>query len=160
MKTMVVGLGNILRRDEGIGVFLLEELKRDNYFKKFKDMEFIDGGTASFDAMSTASAGDRMIIIDAVKSGGETGTVYVMKPGDLREENMVDVHQAGLSQTFKWLEMEGKLPDVSILGVEVDDTSWSEGLSEGMMERLPLLKKKISDKINSIMKEELQVAGA
>ncbi|MFH2084364.1 MAG: hydrogenase maturation protease, partial [Candidatus Omnitrophota bacterium] len=111
MKTMVVGLGNILRRDEGIGVFLLEELKRDNDFKKFKDMEFIDGGTASFDAMSTASAGDRMIIIDAVKSGGETGTVYVMKPGDLREENMVDVHQAGLSQTFKWLEMEGKLPD-------------------------------------------------
>ena len=158
MKTVVVGLGNILRRDEGIGVFLLEELKKDKEFGKFADLEFIDGGTASFDAMSAAASGDRLIIIDAVKSGGETGKVYSLKPGDLREENMIDVHQAGLRQTFKWLEMEGKLPDVSILGVEVKDTSWSEGLSEKMRARLPLLKEKIAGKIISILKKESKAA--
>jgi len=154
MKTVVVGFGNVLRRDEGIGVLLQEELKKDKEIKKFEDIEFIDGGTNSFDAMADISSLDRLIVIDAVKSGDVAGTVHFLTPGDLKEEVMIDVHQQGLCQTFKWLAMAGRLPGVSILGVEIDDTSWSEGLSEKMRERYPLIKKKIADKIISILKEE------
>jgi len=149
--TAVVGLGNILRRDEGVGVFLLEEIRKDKYLEKFADLEFIDGGTASFDAMSNIVSGDRLIVIDAVKSGGAPGDVHFLKPGDLSEDGMIDVHQAGLCRSLKWLELEGRLPDVSILGIEIDDISWSEGLSAGLSGKVPRIKEKVVSEIIRIM---------
>ncbi|MFH1352308.1 MAG: hydrogenase maturation protease [bacterium] len=159
MITAVVGLGNILRRDEGIGVFLLKEIRKNKELKKFGNIEFIDGGTASFDAMSNITAGDRLIVMDAVKSGGEPGDVHFLKPGDLSEDGMIDVHQAGLCRSLKWLEMEGRLPDVSILGIEIDDISWSEGLSDGLLGKVPRIKEKVISEIIRIMNGEKSVTA-
>lgn len=142
-KIIILGLGNILRKDEGVGVALLEQLKKDERLKEIPGMEFIDGGTASYEALSEIKQDDCLIVIDAVKSGGQAGTMRIMKPGDLQEEMMVDVHQSSLQQTFKWLEMQGKLPEVSIMAVEVEDTSWGEGISEQLKKDLPEIISKI-----------------
>ncbi|MFH1957814.1 MAG: hydrogenase maturation protease [bacterium] len=142
-KIIILGLGNILKKDEGIGVALLEQLRKDERLKGIPGMEFIDGGTASYDALAEIKKDDCLIVIDAVKAGGPAGTVRAMKPGDLQEDMMIDVHQSGLQQTFKWLEMQGKLPETSIMAVEVDDTSWGEGISENLKKELPEIISKI-----------------
>ena len=62
---------------------------------------------------------------------------------------MIDVHQINLCQSFKWLEMERRMPDVNIFGIEVSDTSWGEELSSQIKEKLPEIKEKIVNKINA-----------
>lgn len=150
MKTVVLGLGNILKRDEGIGIVLLKEMEKEAEFREYP-MEFIDGGTASFEALYKVQAGDLLIVLDAVKQGkAPPGTLYVLKPEDLSSSPMIDTHQSNLIQTLNWLKLERRLPEVIIFAVEISDTSWAEGLSRELNRKLKSVKEKL---IKEIMRE-------
>ncbi|MBU2567999.1 MAG: hydrogenase maturation protease, partial [Elusimicrobia bacterium] len=80
-KIAVVGFGNILMGDEGVGVYIIEELQK-NYspLATRNPLEFIDGGTAAVDVLLSLKDVDKLIIIDAVKNGGIPGDIYKFHP--------------------------------------------------------------------------------
>ena len=79
-KQCVIGIGNILLRDDGIGVHLINELQTENF--KY-DVDLIDGGTSTFDLLGYFLDNEKIIVVDSLKGGHEPGTIYRITPEEL-----------------------------------------------------------------------------
>jgi hydrogenase maturation protease len=71
-RTLVLGLGNILMRDEGVGVRVVERLLEDCEFPP--EVEVLDGGTLGLGLLPWVEEADRLLVIDAVDMGLEPGS--------------------------------------------------------------------------------------
>ncbi len=69
---MIVGVGNILLKDEGIGVHVVRALQEMSLASPKGEVEVVDGGTSP-SAFDTAEGADKLIIVDAARGGGEPG---------------------------------------------------------------------------------------
>src|SRR4030042_222600 len=79
---VVIGIGNLLLKDEGIGIHALKALQESGLPP---EVRLIDGGTSP-DLIAYTQAGDKLIIIDAARAGGQAGSIYRFRPEDLAEE--------------------------------------------------------------------------
>jgi hydrogenase maturation protease len=141
-RVAVVGIGNILLRDEGIGVHIARLLRETTPIGKIS-LEVIDGGTSP-EVFFFVEGVDKLILIDAVKGGGSPGSVYLFHPEDIvpEEKYAISAHEMDLMYNLKMMELSGVKPkEVVIIGVEPKD------ISEGME-----LSPELSDKIPQIMK--------
>ena len=77
MSVLVLGVGNILLSDEGVGVRLVEALQQKYHFPD--DVELVDGGTAGMELLEFLANKQHVVIIDAVLTGGEAGAIIVLK---------------------------------------------------------------------------------
>ncbi len=80
-RIIILGVGNILLTDEGVGVRVVEEMRRRYYFPE--NVRLVDGGTQGLWLMPTIQEADHLIVIDAVLGGGEPGTLYRLERADL-----------------------------------------------------------------------------
>jgi hydrogenase maturation protease len=79
---LILGVGNILLGDEGVGVRVIEAMQEIDLPDT---VELIDGGTASIDILEFLKNREKVIVIDAVQGGGgEPGTLYRFTPGDIK----------------------------------------------------------------------------
>jgi len=125
LKVAIVGIGNVLLKDEGIGVYLAQQLQKMTPPEGI-DMEVIDGGTFP-DILLTLKGVDKLIIIDAAKGGGEPGTVYRFHPKDVSKgtQGIISLHQMGLPQTIKLMEHWGIKPHKTVIfGIEPKEIDW------------------------------------
>lgn len=136
MKTLVLGLGNLLLGDEGVGVHaaraLLEEGCPDG-------TTILDVGTAILDAIPAIEVADRIIVVDAVKADGEPGSVYKMPLSDfMRAPVIASMHGFDLSRV---LALAGRIepPEVVVIGVEPAVIDWSMELSPRVAASFPFV---------------------
>ncbi len=126
---LVLGVGNILLSDEGVGVRVVEAMEG----RELPDnVELFDGGTASVDLLGSLANRDKVIIIDAVKGGSEPGTLYRFAPDDItnQRQSLTSLHQVGLLETLTIARYLGCAPrEVIILGIEPNKASWGLELS-------------------------------
>lgn len=146
-KVVIVGFGNILLQDEGIGVHIAQQLQG---YDLPKNIEVIDGGTASLDVLSSLNEMRKLIIVDAVKSKGKPATIYRFCPGDLahtKDTESLSLHQIDVIEALRITARTSKLPDeIVIIGIEPKDVEWGTDLS-------PEVKDKIPDIIDLILEE-------
>lgn len=129
-NTVVMGAGNLLMSDDGVGVHVVQVLRTRKELPG--DVKLLDAGTAALDVLPLLEGVERLIIIDAVRGGGSPGTVYRFSPNDVSEEpsRKLSLHQMSLIQALRTTEMLGsRLPEVVILGVEPRVISPGIGLS-------------------------------
>ena len=72
-KIMVVGIGNLLMQDDGVGVHAIRQLEE---LGLPEEIGLIDGGTHSYDLVDIFCEANKLIIVDAMQAGGEPGTIY------------------------------------------------------------------------------------
>jgi hydrogenase maturation protease len=118
MSILVLGVGNILLSDEGIGVRVVEELERRYQFSD--NVEVVDGGTAGMELLGTVASRDHVIIVDAVKTGDPAGTSVVLRnknvPAFFREK--ISPHQLGISDLLAALSLTDEQPKgLSLIGM-------------------------------------------
>lgn len=133
---VIVGMGNILLRDEGIGSHISHALKGASLPC---DVEIIDGGT-SLDVLPPFANADKLIIIDAVSGGGEPGTIYRFKPKDiaLESEFILSAHDIGLLESLRMMEVSDiGAGEIVIIGVEPKEMGWGLELSPQLQEKVP-----------------------
>ena len=126
---LLLGVGNILLSDEGVGVRVVEAMKE---IKLPDNVELLDGGTGAFDLLDVMADRDKVIIIDAVKGGGEPGAVYRFSPDDTKAEVkfLTSVHQISLLDTLSMARITGCSPrDIVIFGIEPREVDWGLELS-------------------------------
>lgn len=129
-RTAVMGAGNLLMSDDGVGVHVVQVLRTRKGLPG--DVKLIDAGTAALDVLPLLDGIDRLIIVDAVKGGGAPGTVYQFSPDDISEEpsRRLSLHQISLLQALNTDKMLGaSLPGIVIVGVEPKTISPGTGLS-------------------------------
>ncbi len=146
-RIVVVGVGNLLMKDEGIGIHALQELEK---LDLPPDVKLIDGGTSP-DLIAYTRAGEKLIIVDAAKAGGEPGDIYRFKPEDLATEKPVlsSAHQMGVVENLALMDLTGHKPaEVVIIGIEPGVIDWGMELSPILQEKLPKLIEVVLEEIN------------
>ena len=119
MSVLVLGIGNVLMKDDSIGVRAVDELQRR--FRFSDDVEILDGGTSGIELLSYICNRDCMIIVDAVKSGLKPGTVVRVEGEDVPAKFMTRIspHQLGLSDLLAAATLTGELPrEMVLFGIE------------------------------------------
>lgn len=119
MQILVLGLGNILLQDEGIGVHAVQELARR--YDLPEGVQVVDGGTAAMDLLETMARKDLVILIDAVRSGQPPGSVIRLAHKDLPIffRTRISPHQLGIAEVLATLQVLGDSPtSIVLLGME------------------------------------------
>ncbi len=137
-KIMVLGVGNILLRDEGVGVRVVERLKAAYRFPD--NVELVDGGTAGLDLLPVVEGVSRLIIVDTVKTSGPPGSIFRFTPDDIniKVPYKTSLHQIGMVEVFAVAEALGRKMEAVIIGVEPEDmSSWGLELTPTIEARVP-----------------------
>ena len=138
-RVVVLGVGNILLGDEGIGVHVAHALE-EMPSPASPALEVIDGGTLP-DIVTSLGEVDKLIIVDAVKGGDEPGTIYRFRPEEISPEDnevFTSLHQINLLEELWLVERFGQKPkEVVIIGVEPEDIKLELELSVKLQQRIP-----------------------
>lgn len=151
-KILVLGVGNILYTDEGLGVRALEMARERWEFPE--NVTLLDGGTLGMGLMDALTSCDIVFVLDAVLGGGEAGAIYRLTGDDLRKSVSFrdSMHQTDLVDTLVFCDLIGKRPEAVVLGMEPEDyMSMGEFPTPTVRERLPLL--------CDLLKSELEARG-
>ena len=142
---VVLGVGNELLRDEGIGVHVARELAGLTFAFP---VEIIEAGTVP-DCWQGDEPVSKLVVIDAVYGGSEPGAIYKFSPEDVEFETclMTSIHQLSFVDSFKLSEITGIKPEKTvIIGIEPKEVAWGMELSEELQGR-------ISDVVKTVLKE-------
>ena len=137
-KIVVMGTGNVLLKDEGVGVHVIRALKKDEALPR--NIEIIDGGTAALDVLQSLADVDKLIVVDAVRGGDEPGAIYRFSPEDISEKRseFLSLHQLGLLEALKMAGMLGTVPrEIVIVGIQPEDVSPGLEPSPEIKRRIP-----------------------
>ena len=149
-KVAVVGVGNVLLKDEGIGVHVARALQGEIGDAR-SDVEIIDGGTSP-DVFMLLEGVQKLVLVDAVKGGGAPGSVYRFHPDDIifDERYAISAHQVGLLDSLYMVECSPSKPEsIVIIGIEPKEIDWGLELSVELSERLPEIINVVMDELDS-----------
>ncbi len=137
---LVLGVGNILLEDEGLGVRTLEILQQR--FEPPSGLQWLDGGTTGMGLLDDISGCDHLLVLDAVQTGDPPGTLVRMTNEEVPVYFGMKItpHQLGLSDVLATLELTGEQPgSVTVLGLVPDSMEMSLELSESTRSRVEKL---------------------
>ena len=137
-KILILGLGNILLGDEGVGVRVAEQLLSHPLPD---EIEVIDGGTAGYELINFFEGKEKVIIVDAVKTNDTPGSVYKLDLSVVQEDETVQLslHQIGLKNVFKMASLMDLNPEVTLVGIVPKDyQDYNIGLSNEVERAIPL----------------------
>ena len=151
MKIGVMGVGNVLLRDEGFGVKLLYLLKAKYDFPE--NVILIDGGTAGIFLSPEIDYLDRLLIVDVVKAKGNPGEIKLYEKEDFFIDRLplkLSPHQLGLQEVLLLNEIKGTCPEeVKLIGIIPKSIETGTGLTPELEAKLP----EVEEKVLEILKE-------
>jgi len=120
-KTLILGIGNVLMGDEGIGVHVVRELEESYADRLPAGTELLDGGTGGFHLLEPLQASRRIVLIDATANGAKTGTVQRLKPKFSTDyPRTLTAHDIGLKDLLDaFYLLPGDLPDITLFAVSI-----------------------------------------
>lgn len=136
-KIVILGIGNLLLSDEGVGVHIVNELMK---MELPSGVSVVEGGTDGFRLLNVITEADRLIVIDAVKGGAEPGSIYRFDIKDVRNcpsGFKSSVHQIGILEVIDLSGLIGKTPHTTVLGIEPKSLEMGMELSEKVKSKVP-----------------------
>lgn len=152
-KIGVIGIGNPLRRDDGIGLILLEKLMKKQQGLPQR-IECIDGGTGGMNLLHLLHRFDIVLVIDAVNFGGKVGESKVFNPENAKNDKSslnLSSHDPGFLQVVQLSKkLSGHPAVIKIFGVQPRDTSYGTTLSPELENKINLFVDEIITEINKL----------
>ncbi|MGC8817369.1 MAG: hydrogenase maturation protease [Candidatus Hadarchaeum sp.] len=139
-RKLIVGLGNILLKDEGVGMRCVEFLRNRGLGR---DVKIVDGATLGVDLLEEIKGFDRVVLVDAVDMGKEPGYIASFRAEELlmiADEIKFSLHEFNLVDVIKLGKQLGHdLSNVKIVGIQPKEVGWGDRLSNIIEEKLPEL---------------------
>ena len=141
-NTLVLGIGNTLLTDEGIGVYVLDGVERHES-PVFDEVTTMDGGTLSFTLAGAIENCQKLIVIDAAELKSDPGTVRVFENSDMdsyiTSGNKRSVHEVTLADVMSITLLSGKLPEKrALVGIQPADIDWGDAPTEAVSAAIPV----------------------
>ncbi len=149
-RIAVIGLGNSLRRDDGIGVIILESLL-NNY--KRPDIDYLNFGIASFDLIHRLQDYDTVLLIDGINAELPIGELKIFGLEEATftgKDSAVSSHQLNLKDIFMLTCKLGLKTRIYVAGIQVEDVNFGESLSVTLKDKLPELTRQIDKFIGTM----------
>ncbi len=150
MSIAIVGIGNILLRDEGVGVYVIDRLREEYTFTP--EIDLIDGGTKGLDLIPFIEDKERLIFIDAVDFKKEPGYVDVLEKSEIPSimHSKLSVHHIGLGEVLLALSMmEKKVKEIVLIGVQPLSIETGLELTDVIKEKTRLIIDNIIDRLKN-----------
>jgi len=115
---IILGIGNVLQKDDGIGVYASTYLKSNFSFSP--EIEIINGGVEGINLFSVIERSHTLLILDSIKLDDTPASIYLIPSHELSGHglNSGGAHEIGVLQVLDMLELQGKsLPDATVLGI-------------------------------------------
>lgn len=144
--TLVLGLGNPLRGDDGAGPRVVEELLRRALPNH---VEVVDGGSGGLSLLQTLEGWERVIVVDCAEMGKSPGqfTRFTPRQAELSPRTF-SPHYASLAEVLTLAEALGRsLPPITLFGVQPANINWEQGLSPAVEKMMPTLLDAILEEI-------------
>jgi hydrogenase maturation protease len=136
-KIVVIGVGNLLLMDEGIGVHTINELEKHDLPES---IEIYDGGTGGFKLIDLMHGAARVIFIDAVETGKAPGTITIFSAEDVHSfynKKKYSLHDTNLMEVIKMAEMLDNPPRIEIVGIQPKTINYDTTLSKELTDSMP-----------------------
>jgi hydrogenase maturation protease len=129
-RTVVLGLGNMLMADDGVGLAALARLEEEWFISR--DVELVDGGTWGMNLLPVIERADRVLILDAIDLGDPPGTLIRLEGDEIPRFLALKLspHQIDLREVLALAELRGTLPgEVIALGIQPERVEMSTTFS-------------------------------
>jgi hydrogenase maturation protease len=147
--TLVLGVGNTLLSDEGIGIHVIHHLER--YHPDIPEVTYMDGGTLSFTLAEPIGAADHLIVVDAARIDAAPGAIRVFSDAAMDRflgTGKHSVHEVGLSDLLDISRLTDSLPAKrALIGIQPQQLDWGEQPSPPVAAAIPLAAELILDLI-------------
>jgi len=125
-KVLVMGVGNTLLQDDGIGVHVTESFKASN--PPTPEIEILDGGTIGLSLLPEIEDADAVIIIDASEIGERPGSMRIFRNAEIDQQlsgKKRTVHEVALSDLFSAAAIRGRCPaERALIAIQPGSTDW------------------------------------
>ncbi|MEM1318877.1 MAG: hydrogenase maturation protease [Bacteroidota bacterium] len=136
LKTAILGFGNPVRADDGVGIYVIEQLKAQ--MDEQEHVQLFDMGTSAFEVLFQLKGHDRIILVDAViNTEEEVGTLYKLPAQEveaqIEDDPMVFLHSLKWDQALSYARkiLREEYPeDIEVYLIAIDDTKFNVGMSE------------------------------
>ena len=144
MNTLILGLGNLLLADEGVGVHAARALAERELPP---GVSVVEAGTAFLDVLPDIEKADRILLIDAMEGGGAPGSVYRV-PFDqcVHPDMLASLHGFDMSRVL-FMAGNQRNPEVTVFGVEPARIEWGTDLSAQVQRTMPALQDVILNEV-------------
>jgi len=134
MSECVLGIGNVLLKDEGIGCHVVHALEEIS----LPDVQIMDGGTCP-DVVQLLEDTDKLVIVDAVRGGGMPGQIYRFHLEDvtLEQKPFLSLHDMSLVDNLMLMKLRHSVGETVIIGVEPGEIGWGLELSPELQGKMP-----------------------
>lgn len=151
MKTLVLGIGNTLLSDEGVGVHVINALT-DYFPPDFEDITLLDGGTLSFTLAGPIEEADALVVVDAAELKASPGTWRLFEGEDmdvfLTSNRKSSVHEVGLTDLRAIALLAGHWPARrALLAIQPQLLDWGETPTPSVAAAVPEVCRRIVDLI-------------
>jgi hydrogenase maturation protease len=128
---LIIGIGNILEKDDGVGVYASTYLKRN--FEFSPEIEIINGGVEGIHLLNRLEEHKEILLLDAIEIEDNPSSIYLIPAKELGDRglNVGGAHEIGVLESLSILELQDKpIPDVTLLGIVPEDVSFEIDLSD------------------------------
>lgn len=135
-RTVVLGVGNPLMGDDGLGIAVLDSLRA---WRLPAAVELVDGGTWGLTLLPAIEAADRLLLVDAIDTGDVPGTLHVLEREQIPRylATKISPHEVDLRDVLALAELRGTLPVETVaIGLQPATVELSSELSEAIRDRL------------------------
>ncbi len=139
-RVVILGVGNLLLSDEGLGVRALESIDRHYTFPD--GVELVDGGTCGMELLEPLTNVDLLIMLDVIRAGRPPGSLIILRGDEIpaRLRHKLSPHQVGLSDVLATLILTGEAPrEIIVIGIEPESLELGMALTSKVAARLPEL---------------------
>jgi len=177
-RILILGIGNILLRDEGIGVHVVNQLQK---YGLPDNVEVIDGGTAGLDILLSQKGVNKLVVVDAIRAGNKPGTIIKFKIQNSKHvpstssgqalsgtegfkipgagfsdgQPQISLHQVNLLEALSAAEKMNCVPEeVTVIGVEPAEIDWGLELTEKAAQSIPKVIEQVLEEIGDVIHRE------
>ena len=141
-ETLILGVGNLLLKDEGVGIHVINALEKENLPAY---VHLMDGGTGGLHLLSWLQGYDRLIMIDATLDSNPPGTVRLIQPRYATDfPPLMSAHEIGLKDMIDAMILTNDLPETHLIVIS------AANINEVGMELTPEVKAAIPEVIRTI----------
>ncbi len=150
-KILILGIGNVLMGDEGVGVHAIKELEKESFPP---NVSLLDGGTGGFHLLEYLQEYPKIIMIDATMDGKPAGTISLIEPKFATDfPKSLSAHDIGLRDLIESTAVLGELPKMYLITITIESIqSMQMELSTEIEKQIPAVVEKVKEVLDNLIK--------
>ena len=131
---IIIGIGNVLQKDDGLGVYAASYLNENYIFSK--EIEIINGGIEGIHLLNVLEENDHVVILDCLQLNDTPASIYAIPAKEISGYGLNNggAHEIGILQCMDMMELQGKeIPQAIVIGIVPQEVTFAFGLSDALI---------------------------